>query len=133
MPTITRGVKQLCAEAEEIIETMTVEQVQAVQGDDNVQLIDIRDVRELWREGAIPGAYHAPRGMLEFWVDPDSPYAKELFQTDRKYIFFCAGGMRSALAARSVHEMGLTNVAHMAGGFGAWKKAGYPVEEKERK
>lgn len=133
MPTITKGVKQLCAEAEEIIETLSVDEVRAVDGQDDVQLIDIRDIRELWREGAIPGAYHAPRGMLEFWVDPDSPYAKELFQSDKKFIFFCAGGMRSALAALSVHQMGLTNVAHMAGGFGAWKKAGAPVEEKERK
>ena len=130
---ITKGVKQLCAEAEEIIATWTVEQVHDQLGSADVQLIDIRDIRELWREGVIPGAYHAPRGMLEFWVDPDSPYGKELFQSGKRFVFFCAGGLRSALAARAVHEMGLGPVCHMAGGFGAWVEAGYPTEPKERK
>tara|TARA_Y100001934_G_scaffold242865_1_gene298945 strand:+ start:398 stop:793 length:396 start_codon:yes stop_codon:yes gene_type:complete len=130
---ITKGIKQLCAEAEEIIETWTVEEAKAAVDEGRAQLIDIRDIRELWREGAIPGAYHAPRGMLEFWVDPDSPYGKELFQSGQRFIFFCAGGLRSALAARSVHEMGLAPVCHMAGGFGAWVAAGYPTEPKERK
>ena len=101
--------------------------------DENVQFVDIRDVRELWRDGAMPGAHHAPRGMLEFWVDPDSPYAKEIFQSGKKFCFFCAGGMRSALAAKAVQDMGLTPVCHMEGGFGAWKKAGYPTEEKKPK
>ena len=130
---ITKGVKQLCAEAEKIIDTWTVAEVNAHLDKDDIQLIDIRDIRELWREGAIPGAYHAPRGMLEFWVDPDSPYAKDLFQTGKRFVFFCAGGLRSALAARAVHEMGLGPGCHMAGGFGAWRKAGYPTEEKARK
>ncbi|MEM7469129.1 MAG: rhodanese-like domain-containing protein [Pseudomonadota bacterium] len=130
---ITKGIKALCAEAEEEIETMTVEQVQAVMDDPEVQLVDIRDIRELWREGAIPGATHAPRGMLEFWVDPDSPYHREDFASGKKFIFFCAGGMRSALAAQSVHRMGLAPVAHMRGGYGAWVKAGGATEEKEAK
>jgi rhodanese-related sulfurtransferase len=130
---ISKGIKQLCAEAEEIVETWTVEQAHARMNDEDVVLVDIRDIRELWREGAIPGAYHAPRGMLEFWVDPESPYAKELFQSGKRFVFFCAGGLRSALAARAVHEMGLAPVCHMAGGFGAWRDAGYPVEAKERK
>ena len=130
---ITKGIKALCAEAEEEIETMTVEEVQAVMDDPNVQLIDIRDVRELWREGAIPGSSHAPRGMLEFWVDPESPYHREDFASGKKFIFYCAGGMRSALAAQSVHRMGLAPVAHMRGGYGAWVKAGGPTEEKEAK
>jgi len=130
---ITKGIKQLCAEAEELIATWTVEQVYEHLNDDDIQLIDIRDIRELWREGAIPGAYHAPRGMLEFWVDPDSPYGKELFQSGKRFVFFCAGGLRSALAARTVHEMGLGPVCHMAGGFGAWAEAGYPTEPKEQK
>ena len=131
--TIKKGVKELCAEAERQIETMSVEQVMAAAKDPKVQLVDIRDIRELWREGGIPGAYHAPRGMLEFWVDPNSPYAKEMFQADKKFIFFCAGGMRSALAAKSVHDMGLAPVAHMAGGFGAWREKGgtiIPIEQK---
>lgn len=130
---ITKGIKQLCAEAEQEIETMTVEDVLAAKDDPNVQLVDIRDIRELWRDGAIPGAMHAPRGMLEFWVDPDSPYFREDFASGKKFIFFCAGGMRSALAAQSVHRMGLAPVAHMRGGYGAWVKAGGPTEEKEAK
>ncbi|MGE0857869.1 MAG: rhodanese-like domain-containing protein [Gammaproteobacteria bacterium] len=130
---ITKGIKQLCAEAERDIETMTVEQVMAVKDDPNVQLVDIRDIRELWRDGTIPGASHAPRGMLEFWVDPDSPYYREEFGSGKKFIFYCAGGMRSALACRAVHRMGLAPVAHMAGGFGAWVKAGGAVEAREAK
>lgn len=130
---ITKGIKELCAEAEQEIETLSVDDVKAVRGDDNVQLVDIRDVRELWRDGTIPGAIHAPRGMLEFWVDPNSPYHREDFATGKKFIFYCAGGMRSALAAQSVHRMGLAPVAHMAGGFGAWVKAGGETEEKEAK
>ena len=130
---ITKGIKQLCAEAEEEIETMTVDQVQSVMDDPDVLLVDIRDIRELWRDGAIPGSTHAPRGMLEFWVDPDSPYHREEFAAGKKYIFFCAGGMRSALAAQSVQRMGLAPVAHMRGGYGAWVKAGGPTEEKEAK
>ena len=130
---ITKGIKQLCAEAEEQIETLTVDDVKAVRGDDNVQLVDIRDIRELWRDGTIPGALHAPRGMLEFWVDPDSPYHKDVFASGKKFIFYCAGGMRSALAAQAVHNMGLAPVAHMAGGYGAWKKEGGETEEKPQK
>tara|TARA_B100000676_G_C17480613_1_gene533216 strand:+ start:163 stop:573 length:411 start_codon:yes stop_codon:yes gene_type:complete len=130
---ITKGIKELCAEAEQEIETLSVDDVKAVRGDDNIQLVDIRDVRELWRDGTIPGAIHAPRGMLEFWVDPNSPYHREDFATGKKFIFYCAGGMRSALAAQSVHRMGLAPVAHMAGGFGAWVKAGGETEEKEAK
>ena len=131
---LKKGVKELCAEAERQIETMMVEQVIEAVKNPNVQLVDIRDIRELWREGGIPGAYHAPRGMLEFWVDPDSPYAKEAFQSGKKFVFFCAGGMRSALAAKAVHDMGLAPVAHMAGGFGAWREKGgkiVPVEQKQ--
>ena len=130
---ITKGIKELCAEAEQEIETLTVEQVLAVRDDENVQLVDIRDIRELWREGTIPGASHAPRGMLEFWVDPASPYFREDFASGKKFIFYCAGGMRSALAAQAVHRMGLAPVAHMAGGYGAWVKANGPTEPKEAK
>lgn len=130
---ITKGVAELCAEAEAEIETLSVEQAMALVGNDDILLVDIRDIRELWRDGAVPGALHAPRGMLEFWVDPASPYHREVFATGKKFVFFCAGGLRSALAAQSVQRMGLKPVAHIAGGFGAWKEQGGPTETKERK
>ena len=120
-------------EAEAEIETWSVEQTYAHYEDDGVVLIDIRDIRELWRDGAIPGAVHAPRGMLEFWIDPASPYARDVFQSGKRFVFFCAGGMRSALAAQSVHRMGLAPVAHMAGGYTAWTEANGPTEPKEAK
>ncbi len=130
---ITKGIKQLCAEAEALVETWTVDQAHAHLDDDDVVFVDIRDIRELWREGAIPGALHAPRGMLEFWVDPESPYARDVFQNGKRFMFFCAGGLRSALAARAMQEMGLTPVCHMEGGYSAWKKKSYPMEVKEKK
>ena len=130
---ITKGIKELCAEAETQIETLEVAEAIALHGDPDVQIVDIRDIRELWREGAVPGAFHAPRGMLEFWVDPESPYHKEIFTSGKKFVFFCASGMRSALGALAVQDMGLKPVAHIAGGFAAWREAGGPVEEKERK
>ena len=123
-----KGIKELVAEAEAEIETVTVDQAKALAADPKVTLVDLRDVRELERDGVIPGAYHAPRGMLEFWVDPDSPYFKPVFGTGNKFVFFCAGGLRSALATQQVQRMGLEPVAHIAGGFGAWKQAGGPVE-----
>ena len=129
----TKGIKQLCAEAEALVETWTVDQAHAHLDDDDVVFVDIRDIRELWREGAIPGAVHAPRGMLEFWVDPESPYARDVFQTGKRFMFFCAGGLRSALAARAMQEMGLTPVCHMEGGYSGWKKKSYPMEVKEKK
>jgi len=130
---ISKGVKQLCAEAEAEIETVTAEQAVKFADDETVQLVDIRDIRELWREGAVPGAMHAPRGMLEFWVDPESSYFREDFGSGKKFIFFCAGGLRSALATQAVQNMGLTPVAHIAGGFAAWKEAGGAVVAKEKK
>lgn len=125
---LRKGIRELCAEADAVIETWSAEQAIAALGDPAVQLVDLRDVRELWREGGIPGALHAPRGMLEFWVDPESPYAKPIFQTGKRFVFFCAGGLRSALATRAVQEMGLAPVCHVRGGFAAWKQAGGPVE-----
>ena len=130
---ITKGIKELCAEAEAVVETWTVDEARSHLEDEDVVFVDIRDIRELWREGAIPGAVHAPRGMLEFWVDPESPYARDVFQSGKRFIFFCAGGLRSALAAKSVQEMGLSPVCHMAGGYSAWKKIDYPTEAKEKK
>jgi len=119
---ITKGIKELCAEAETVVETWTVDEARNHLEDEDVVFVDIRDIRELWREGAIPGAVHAPRGMLEFWVDPDSPYARDVFQSGKRFMFFCAGGLRSALAAKSGQEMGLYPVCHMVGGYSAWKK-----------
>ena len=133
MATITKGIAKLCEEAEAEIETWTVEQAKAVLADEDHVIVDIRDVRELWREGTIPGAKHMPRGMLEFWVDPDSPYAREIFQSGKKFVFFCAGGLRSALATKAVQDMGLEPVCHIAGGFSAWQEAGYEIEERQPK
>ena len=130
---IIKGIKELCAEAETVVETWTVDEARNHLEDEDVVFVDIRDIRELWREGAIPGAVHAPRGMLEFWVDPESPYARDVFQSGKRFMFFCAGGLRSALAAKSVQEMGLSPVCHMAGGYSAWKKIDYPTEAKEKK
>ena len=130
---ITKGIKELCAEAEAVVETWTVAEAREHLEDEEGVFVDIRDIRELWREGAIPGAVHAPRGMLEFWVDPQSPYARDVFQSGKRFMFFCAGGLRSALAAKSVQEMGLSPVCHMAGGYSAWKKIDYPTETKEKK
>ncbi len=130
---IKKGIKELCAEAEAVVETWTVDQARGHLEDEDVVFVDIRDIRELWREGAIPGAVHAPRGMLEFWVDPESPYARDIFQSGKRFMFFCAGGLRSALAAKSVQEMGLSPVCHMAGGYSAWKQVDYPTEAKEKK
>ena len=130
---IKKGIKELCAEAEAVVETWTVDEARGHLEDEDVVFVDIRDIRELWREGAIPGAVHAPRGMLEFWVDPESPYARDVFQSGKRFMFFCAGGLRSALAAKSVQEMGLSPVCHMAGGYSAWKKIDYPTEAKEKK
>ena len=120
--------KDLVARAEQEIKTWTVENAFKHVDDSNVQFIDIRDIRELQKLGTIPQAFHAPRGMLEFWVDPDSPYAKDIFQSDKTFLLFCGSGWRSALAAKSLQDMGFKNVAHMAGGFDAWAKAGGAVD-----
>ena len=125
--------KQLVEEAMAQVTTLTLEQARALHGKEGVQFVDVRDVRELEHEGVIPGAYHAPRGMLEFWVDPESPYHKPVFGDDKEYVLFCAAGWRSALAAKTLMEMGLTNVAHIEGGFGAWKQGGHPVADKPKK
>ena len=126
--SITMSVKTMVEEAEREIENLSVDQAKAFLGKDDVLFVDIRDIRELQRDGKVPGAFHAPRGMLEFWIDPQSPYHKDIFAQDKKYVFFCAGGMRSALAAQTAQRMGLKPVAHIRGGFGEWKKSGAPVD-----
>jgi rhodanese-related sulfurtransferase len=125
--TIKRGVKDMVADANSRIETIPASNAVALADDDGVVIVDLRDVRELDRDGMIPGAFHAPRGMLEFWVDPDSPYHHKIFASGKKFVFYCASGWRSALATDVVQSMGLEPVAHIGGGFNGWKEAGGPV------
>ena len=120
-----------CAVAE--IETLSVEKAQKLLTNPNVVFVDIRDVRELEREGMIPNAFHAPRGMLEFWVDPDSPYYKPIFGEGKKLVLYCASAWRSALATQTLQKMGVPNVCHIEGGFSAWKQAQFTVVEKVSK
>src|SRR5262252_8683760 len=128
---ITVHVEDMAAAAEREIETLPVADAIGLHARSDVTLVDLRDIRELDREGRIPGAFHCPRGMLEFWLDPASKYHKPVFAADRKFVFFCAGGARSALAAQTAQRMGLKPVAHIGGGFGAWRRAGGPVELPE--
>lgn len=127
---ITKGYKQLISEANARIRTLTLDEAKAKLNSPDAVFVDIRDVRELEREGMIPGAFHAPRGMLEFWVDPDSPYYKEVFGSGKEFILYCGSAWRSSLATAVLQDMGLTPVTHVAGGFKAWKEAGLPVAEK---
>lgn len=126
-----KGYKALLAEANAVIETVAVDQALRLHGDAGVVFVDLRDPREIQREGRIPGSFSCPRGMLEFWIDPESPYAKPVFAEDKRFLFYCASGWRSALAARTAQEMGLGKVAHLGGGFSAWRDAGGAVEVPE--
>lgn len=129
---ITKGFRALVDEAMAQVTTYNVDQVRQRLDDPALQLVDIRDARELEREGTLPGAINAPRGMLEFWVDPDSPYYKPVFgDEDKQYVLFCGAGWRSALAAKALQDMGMTNVAHIDGGFTEWAKQGAPVDSYE--
>jgi len=128
---ITKGFRALVDEAMAQVTTYSVAEVQARLADPQVQIVDIRDVREL-AGGTVVGAFHAPRGMLEFWVDPASPYHKSLFADEGKeFILFCGAGWRSALAAKTLQEMGMSNVAHIDGGYAEWLKQGAPTETLE--
>ena len=122
---------QLVDEAEGQIRTLSVEQALALFSNDDTQFVDLRDIRELKREGTIPGALHAPRGMLEFWVDPTCRYHRDVFASGKHFVFYCAMGWRSALATKTVQDMGLSPVSHIEGGFNAWKDAGGAVQAKE--
>jgi rhodanese-related sulfurtransferase len=125
---ITKGYQQLVDEAMAQVTTYSVAQVRERLADGRMQVVDIRDVRELEREGTVPGALLAPRGMLEFWVDPASPYHKSVFADESKeFVLFCGAGWRSALATKTLMDMGMSNVAHIDGGFAAWKKEQAPV------
>ena len=129
---ITKGFRQLVDEANACITTYSVTQVRERVADGRMQLVDIRDIREAEREGTIEGAVLAPRGMLEFWVDPASPYFKPVFGDESKeFILFCAASWRSALAAKALQDMGMTNVAHIDGGFADWCAQGAPVQTLE--
>lgn len=127
------GYQELIQDAMNEIETLPAEIAQQLLEDPNVMFVDIRDVRELEREGMIPNALHAPRGMLEFWVDPESPYYRPVFGEGKKLILYCASAWRSALATQTLQRMGVPNICHLEGGFSAWKKAQLPVAEKASK
>ena len=125
---LPRGFKQMLAEANAVIETMAVQDAVALVNDASVVLVDLREAAERQQSGQVPGAVHIPRGFLEFQVDPDSPMHNPAVTPDRRVLLFCASGGRSALAAKTLKDMGYPNVAHIAGGFAAWKEAGGPVE-----
>lgn len=128
-----KGYKQLLDEANAVVAAVSVEDAAGLLADSSTIFVDLRDPRELQREGKIPGAQHCPRGMLEFWIDPESPYHKPYFSSGKSFVFFCASGWRSALAARTAQEMGLEPVRHMAGGFSAWRDAGLPIDLAAKK
>jgi rhodanese-related sulfurtransferase len=130
---ITVHVRTMVEAAEREIQTLSAGEALSVHGSKDILFVDLRDIRELERDGRLPGAFHCPRGMLEFWIDPQSKYHKPVFAADRRFVFFCAAGQRSALAAQTAHRMGLGRVAHIGGGFRAWKAAGGPVETSATK
>jgi rhodanese-related sulfurtransferase len=133
MPQITVHVSDMVEAAEREIETLPVDEALKLHGRDDVVFVDLRDVRELTREGRIPGAVHCPRGMLEFWIDPQSKYFKPVFGQEKRFVLFCAAGQRSALATQAAQRMGLAPVAHIKGGFGAWREAGGPIDMETAK
>ncbi len=125
---ITTSAAELVAKAEAAVRTLKMDQARDLHGRDDVVFIDLRDIRELARTGRIAGANHVPRGMLEFWIDPASPYHKPLFAEDKTFVFYCATGWRSALAAKCAQDMGLHPVANLDGGMTAWLKADGPID-----
>jgi rhodanese-related sulfurtransferase len=129
---VKKGYLQLLDEANAEIEGISPADAAALLNDENSVLIDLRDPRELEREGRIPGAKHVTRGMLEFWIDPESPYHKPFFASGKTFVFFCASGWRSALATKTAQDMGLSPVKHIVGGFTAWKNAGLPIASGEK-
>jgi rhodanese-related sulfurtransferase len=133
MALVKKGIKQLIAEAEARTSGISIAEAQRRIGDPDTVFVDLRDVRELERDGMIPGAFHAPRGMLEFWVDPESPYHKPVFAEGKTFILYCQADWRGTLAAATLADMGVENVLHMEGGFGEWKKAGGPTAARPEK
>lgn len=125
--------KQLIDNAIAEVETLEIEDAEKFLEDNDAMFVDLRDPRELEREGKIPNAFHAPRGMLEFWVDPTSPYHKEAFASGKRIIFYCQSGWRSALATKAVQDMGLQRVCHIGDGYRGWKDGGAATEDVERR
>lgn len=127
------SVSQMVADARSVIEEVDAKDMLDAVNSDDIVIVDIRDIRERQRGGFIPGSFHCPRGMAEFWVDPESPYYKEIFGEDKKFIFHCASGWRSALTTETLQKMGMENIAHMKDGFTSWKEAGGAIEMPEKK
>jgi rhodanese-related sulfurtransferase len=125
---INKSVKKMVADASEDINTLSIADARDLINSPNHVMVDLRDIRELQRTGKIPGAFSCPRGMLEFWIDPESPYHKDIFNQDKTYVFYCASAWRSALSTKLAQDMGLAPVAHIEGGFTAWAKADCPIE-----
>jgi len=131
--TLNTSVKKMVQEAEAAIKTIPVLEAMSLLDSDDHVFVDLRDVRELDHDGMLPGAFHAPRGMIEFWIDPESPYHKDIFASGKTFVFYCKSGWRSALSTKTVQDMGLENVCHIHGGFTAWKEAECPVVERPKK
>jgi len=123
----------MVAEANAVVDHAPASEMLPLHGQAGVTFVDLRDPRELDREGMIPGAFHCPRGMLEFWIDPESPYAKPQFQSGGRFVFYCALGWRSALSARVAQDMGLEGVSHIEDGFSGWKTACGPVGARPKR
>ena len=126
--TIKRTVKQMVTDANNEVEEVSISDAKELVGDNSVLFVDVRDIREVSKTGRVSGARHVPRGMLEMWIDPDTPYHRAFFAESKKFIFYCAGAWRSALAAKTAQDMGLSPVAHLQGGLSAWVEAGGPID-----
>ena len=131
--TLKKTVKQMVEDAEAEIKALPVLDAKNLLDSEDHVFVDLRDVRELDHDGMIPDAFHAPRGMIEFWVDPESPYHKDIFASGKTFVFYCRSGWRSALATKAVQDMGLEPVCHIHGGFSAWMEAGCPVADRPKK
>lgn len=125
---MAKGIKDLLAEAEAVVTSTNAAEAARLLNDEDAAFVDLRDVREVAREGRIPGSVHVPRGMLEFWLDPESPYHREIFSSGKRFVFYCNKGWRSALAAKTAQEMGLERVSHLSGGFETWRAEGGATE-----
>jgi rhodanese-related sulfurtransferase len=121
------GYETLLEEANALVQVVSTAVLAEQIDDEDLVIIDLRDIRELQREGHLPGAVHTPRGMLEFWIDPYSPYAKPIFQEDKRFVFYCRSGWRSALATAVAMRLGLQRTSHLDGGFSAWKESGFEI------